>query len=50
MNTYIVKSGQNLFDVAITLYGSIEGVFDLLISNKDRVGQMPLSYDSKLSN
>ena len=48
MNTYIVKSGQNLFDVAITLYGSIEGVFDLLISNKDRVGQMPLSYDSKL--
>lgn len=49
MNTYIVKSGQNIFDVALTLYGSIEGIFDLLISNADRGGQVPLSYDSSLS-
>lgn len=33
MNTYEVKDRQNLFDVAVALYGSIEGVFDLLLSN-----------------
>ena len=33
MSEYIVKHGQNIFDVALQLYGSIEGVFDLLISN-----------------
>lgn len=33
MNKYVVKTGQNLYDVALTLYGSIEGVFDLLVSN-----------------
>lgn len=33
MQTYIAKSGQNIFDIALTIYGSIEGVFDLLISN-----------------
>lgn len=49
MNTYTVKSGQNLFDVAMTLYGSIEGIFDLLTSNADREGQVPLSYDTSLS-
>lgn len=35
MNKYNVKSGQNLYDVALTLYGSIEGVFDLLVSNSN---------------
>lgn len=48
MNTYIVKSGQNLFDVAITLYGSIEGIFDLLTSNEEWAGQVPLSYETTL--
>lgn len=33
MAQYKVKTNQNLFDVAIDLYGSIEGLFDLLISN-----------------
>lgn len=45
MGKYIVKSGQNLFDVALTIYGSIEGVFDLLVSNE---GQS-LSFDTLLS-
>lgn len=35
MSKYITKSGQNLYDVALTLYGSIEGIFDLLLSNSD---------------
>jgi hypothetical protein len=34
MPLHIVKPNQNLFDVAIELYGSIEGLFDLLISNE----------------
>lgn len=33
MAKYKIKPGQNIFDVAIHLYGSIEGLFDLLISN-----------------
>lgn len=49
MKSYIVKSGQNLFDVAMTLYGSIEGIFDLLVSNQERSGyDTPLSYDTEL--
>lgn len=35
MKRYVVKTGQNLYDVALMLYGSIEGIFDLLTSNKD---------------
>lgn len=35
MATYTVKTGQNIFDVALHLYGSIEGLFDLLISNPE---------------
>lgn len=33
MNKYVTKSGQNLYDIALAIYGSIEGIFDLLISN-----------------
>lgn len=33
MATYKVSYGQNLFDIALHLYGTIEGLFDLLISN-----------------
>lgn len=34
MAIYIVKPNQNLFDVALHIYGSIEGLFDILISNE----------------
>lgn len=34
MPNYTVRSGQNIYDVALTLHGSVEGIFDLLISNK----------------
>lgn len=44
MKQYIVKSGQNLYDVALTLYGSIEGVFDLLINNRS------INLNSQLTN
>ena len=33
MPTYRVKPAQNLYDVALHLYGSIEGIYDLLITN-----------------
>lgn len=33
MSKYVTKSGQNLYDVALAVYGSIEGIFDLLLSN-----------------
>lgn len=33
ISTYKVELDQNLFDVAIKLFGSVEGIFDLLISN-----------------
>lgn len=33
MSTHIVKHNQNIFDIALQLYGSIEGIFDLLLSN-----------------
>lgn len=35
MDKYTTKSKQNIYDVALTLYGSIEGIFDLMISNTD---------------
>lgn len=34
MAKYKVQGGQNLFDIALHLYGTIEGLFDLLISNE----------------
>ena len=33
MGKYIVTSGQNIYDVALHLHGSIEGVIDLLMNN-----------------
>lgn len=45
---YIVKSGQNIYDVALTLYGSIEGIFDLLVSNTTAINGCPLSMTTKL--
>lgn len=33
MATYKVQPNQNIFDISLQLYGTIEGVFDLLITN-----------------
>ena len=33
MKTYITKTGQNIFDICLILYGSIEGILDLLVCN-----------------
>ena len=35
MGNYRVITGQNIYDVALHLYGSIEGIVDLLINNPD---------------
>ena len=43
MGKYIVTSGQNLYDIALHIYGSIEGIVDLLIHNTS------LSLTSKLT-
>lgn len=50
MATYKVRPNQNIWDVALHLYGSIEGIFDLLINNDklsiddDLVTGMELNY------
>lgn len=44
MAQYKVRSGQNIYDVALSLYGSVEGIFDLLASNKWLNMETPLSY------
>ncbi len=33
MGKYTVTAGQNLYDVALHIYGSIEGITDLMICN-----------------
>lgn len=48
MAKYIVKPNQNLFDVALHLYGSIEGLFDLLISNQNLNMTSDLIYGQEL--
>lgn len=35
MPTYKAQANQTLYDIALQLYGTIEGLFDLLISNPD---------------
>lgn len=35
MGKYKITAGQNIYDVAMHLYGSIEGIVDLLINNPD---------------
>ena len=44
MGRYKVSSGQNIYDVAIHLYGSIEGIVDLMMNNGD------LSLDTVLAS
>ena len=48
MAIYTVKPNQNLFDIALHLYGSIEGLFDLLISNPDLNMTSELVYGQEL--
>jgi hypothetical protein len=51
MKTYTVKSGENIFDISLKLFGSIEGIFDILVENSglsfdgDLTSGMVLSYD-----
>lgn len=42
MQVYKVGKSQNIFDVALSCYGSIEGLFDLLVNNPE------LSFDYEL--
>ena len=42
MQKYNVTKRQNLYDIAIAIHGSVEGVFDLLVNNPD------LSFDTVL--
>lgn len=50
MALYTVKPNQNIFDIALHLYGTIEGLFDLLITNprlnmtSDLITGMQLEY------
>lgn len=44
MQTHKVTRKQNLFDVAIAVHGSVEGIFDLLVNNPD------LSFDTVLKD
>lgn len=48
MKTYTVRSGENIFDVAINIYGGIEGIFDLLVQNSDAETQSGLSLADTL--
>lgn len=44
MGKYTITAGQNIYDIAIYLYGSIEGIVDLLINNPE------LSLEDDLQN
>lgn len=44
MAKYTVKVGQNLFDIALSLYGSVEGILDLFACNPN------LSIDSNIKD
>ena len=58
MKTYTTTTGQNIFDVCLALYGSIEGILDLLVCNsslsvtdygpQELIGQ-PLTFETELS-
>jgi len=43
MKIYKVQTGQNLFDISLQLYGSIENVYDLMVlNNLEDVGTLPV--------
>ncbi len=50
MKEYTTTQGQSIYDIALILYGSIEGIFDLLVNNNISINdEIPagtvLSYD-----
>lgn len=49
MKQYTVRSGQNIYDVSLTLYGTVEGIFDLLISNDWLTMDTKLEYGMVLN-
>lgn len=49
MAQYKVRSGQNIYDVALSLYGSVEGIFDLLASNNWLNMETQLTYGMVLN-
>lgn len=49
MEQYQVRSGQNIYDIALSLYGNIEGVFDLLVSNPSINVNSKLQYGDVLN-
>lgn len=48
MGKYVVKNGENIFDIAMKLYGGIEGLFDLVVSNQDAINETGLSLNDTL--
>lgn len=48
MGSYKIISGQNLYDVGLHIYGSIEGITDLLICNPALSMASPLSSGQEL--
>lgn len=49
MKQYTVRTGQNIYDIALTLYGTVEGIFDLLISNEGLSMESTFSYGDVLN-
>lgn len=48
MGKYVVKDGENIFDIALKIYGGIEGLFDLVASNEDAISQTGFSLNDTL--
>lgn len=48
MGIYVVKDGENIFDIALKIYGGIEGLFDLVASNEDAISQTGFSLNDTL--
>lgn len=49
MPKYTIRSGQNIYDVALTLHGSVEGIFDLLASNDELTMETVLTSGMELN-
>lgn len=48
MATYTVKNGENLYDIALKLFGGVEGVFNLLVCNQDAIKEEGLSLEQTI--
>lgn len=49
MLEYKVRSGQNIYDIAMMIYGGVEGIFDLLVSNEWLTMDTELHYGMVLN-